>query len=202
MRLGLRSDARDNRITILTVARAAFADEGLDVTIREIARRASLGVATVYRHFPTKEALLTEAFADEMASCQNIVDEGLAAHNPWAGFCGVIEKLMAVHALNRGFARAFTTNPPVAADFAADRNRTLQGMREVVRRAQQCGALRSDVTLSDVRLVLMAHEGINADSRGRRLAASRRFAALVLRSFQQDPVSAPVLPDTTSTAPR
>ena len=64
----LRSDARDNRERILAVARAAFAAEGLDVPIREIARRAELGIATVYRHFPTKEALLTEAFAEQMAS--------------------------------------------------------------------------------------------------------------------------------------
>src|ERR1700710_566812 len=103
----LRSDARDNRGRILAVARLAFAAEGLDVPIREIARRAEVGPATVYRHFHTKEALLAEAFAEQMASCSAVVAEGLAVVDPWTGFCLVIEKLMEMHALDRGFARAF-----------------------------------------------------------------------------------------------
>src|ERR1700735_1274970 len=57
----LRSDARDNRDLILDAARAAFAAEGLNVPMREIARRAGVGQATLYRRFPTKQALGTEA---------------------------------------------------------------------------------------------------------------------------------------------
>src|SRR5690242_2170061 len=89
----LRSDARDNRERILAIARLAFATEGLDVPIREIARRAQVGVATVYRRFPTKEALLAEAFAEQMAVCSAVVEEGLAAADPWRGFCLVVERL-------------------------------------------------------------------------------------------------------------
>src|SRR3954447_13202362 len=118
-----RSDARDNRERILAVARAAFAADGLDVPIREIARRAEVGVATVYRHFQTKEALLAEAFAEQMASCSAIVEDGLAADDPWNGFGLVMQKPMEVHALDRGFARAFTSQFPQAVDFAADRDR-------------------------------------------------------------------------------
>src|ERR1700755_296690 len=116
----LRSDARDNRARILAVARRAFAAEGLDGPIREIARRAQLGVATVYRHFQTKEALLSEAFSEQMALCSEVVDEGLAAADPWSGFCLVIEKLMEMHALDRGFARAFTSPFPPAVSLAED----------------------------------------------------------------------------------
>jgi AcrR family transcriptional regulator len=189
-----RSDARDNRWRILAVARAAFAAEGLDVPIREIARRAEVGVATVYRHFRTKEALLTEAFAEQMASCSAIVREGLAADDPWSGFRLVVEKLMAVHALDRGFARAFTSQLPQAVDFAADRDRTLRGLFELVRRAQDAGALRRDFVVEDISLALMANEGIRAESPSTRVAASRRFAALMLQSFQADPVPAPLPP--------
>jgi len=190
----LRSDARDNRGRILAVARLAFAAEGLDVPIREIARRAEVGVATVYRHFQTKEALLSEAFAEQMASCSAIVEEGLAAGDPWSGFRLVIEKLMELHALDRGFARAFTSQLPQAVDFAAERDRTLRALLELVRRAKEAGPLRRDFVLEDISLALMANEGIRAESPEMRVAASRRFAALMLQAFQADPVLTPLPP--------
>ncbi len=190
----LRSDARDNRARILIVARAAFAADGLDVPIREIARRAQVGVATVYRHFQTKEALLTAAFAEQMTACSAVVEEGLAAGDAWLGFRLVIEKLMEMHALDRGFARAFTSRFPVAVEFARDRDRALRLLLELVRRAKEAGRLRPDLVLEDISLALMANEGIRAESPEMRVAASRRFAALMIQSFQAHPVPAPLPP--------
>ncbi|MEV4515472.1 helix-turn-helix domain-containing protein [Dactylosporangium sp. NPDC049525] len=190
----LRSDARDNRERILAAARVAFATDGLDVPMREIARRAQVGVATVYRRFPTKEVLLAEAFAEQLALCSSVVQEGLAAADPWRGFCLVIERLMEVHALDRGFSRAFTSQPAVADYFTADRDRTLRLLLELVRRAKESGGLRADFVLEDIILALMANDGIRADSPAVRVAASRRFAALMLQSFQADPVRAPLPP--------
>jgi AcrR family transcriptional regulator len=190
----LRSDARDNRGRILAVARAAFAAEGLDVPIREIARRAEVGVATVYRRFPTKEALLAEAFAEQMAMCSAVVEEGMAAADPWRGFCLVIEKLMAVHALDRGFSRAFTSALPEAVAFSEDRDRTLALLLTLIRRAKEAGDLRADFVLEDIVLALMANDGIRAESRAMKVAASRRFAALMIQSFRANPVPAPLPP--------
>jgi AcrR family transcriptional regulator len=191
----LRSDARDNRVRILAVARAAFAGEGLDVPIREIARRAGVGPATVYRHFPTKEALFAAAFAEQMALCSAVVEEGLAASDPWRGFCLVIEKLMEMHALDRGFSRAFTSRLPRTADyFTADRDRTLRMLLDLVRRAKEAGGLRPDFVLEDIVLALMANEGIRAESPEMRVAASRRLAALMIQSFRANPVPAPLPP--------
>jgi len=190
----LRSDARDNRGRILAAARAAFAADGLDVPIREIARRARVGVATVYRHFPTKEALLTEAFAEQLARCSAVVEEGMAAADPWEGFCLVIEKLMVVHALDRGFARAFTSQLPRAVAFTEDRDRTLRLLLELVRRAKETGELRADFVLEDLVLAMMANDGIRAESPEIRAAASRRFAALMIQSFRGKPVPGPLPP--------
>ena len=187
MGTNLRSDARDNRGRILAAARASFAAGGSDVPIREIARRAEVGVATVYRHFPTKEALLTEAFADRMASCSTILEEGLAADDPWRGFSLVIERLMEVHALDRSFALP-------RADAIAERDRNLRLLLELIRRAKQAGPLRKDFVLEDISLALMANEGIRVKSPALRMAASRRFAALMLQSFQANPVPAPLPP--------
>lgn len=190
----LRSDARDNRERILAVAGTTFAAEGLDVPMREIARRAEVGPATLYRHFPTKEALVTEVFAEQMAACAAIVDEGLADPDPWHGFCQVIEKVCEMHARDRGFTSAFLSAFPHAIDFAAARERTLGMVAELARRAKAAGKLRPDFVLEDLILVLMANGGIQATSPATALAASRRFAALLIQSFQAEPVIAPLPP--------
>lgn len=190
----MRSDARDNRTRILAVAASAFASEGFDVPIREIARRAEVGAATVYRHFPSKEALLCEVVAGGMASCSEIVHRGLAAHDPWTGFCTVVEQLMMLHALDHGFARVFgspATEPP---EFAAERARTLRALIGLVGKAKDAGSLRSDFSVEDIKLALMANEGIRAGSPRSRATASRRLAALLLQAFHTDPVRAPLPP--------
>lgn len=176
----LRADARDNRDRILEVARAAFARDGVDVPIRAVARAAGLGIATVYRHFPTKEALVAEAFAERMVSCRVIVEEGLAREDPWAGFEEVVERLMVVHALDRGLAQTFTSRT----ELEQERQRTLRLLLELMAAAKEAGRLRDDVAVDDLVLVLMANEGIRAETPERRTAAARRFAALVVRSFE------------------
>jgi AcrR family transcriptional regulator len=180
----LRSDARDNRERILHAARAVFAVEGLDVPMREIARRAGVGPATLYRRFPTKELLVTAAFEDQMRSCYAIVDEGLADPDPWRGFAQVVERLCELHARDRGFTAAFTSAFPRAIDFSADRERALRSIAELIRRAQEAGHVRPDVVLDDLVLILMANNGIQAPSPAARVVASRRFAALALRGLR------------------
>jgi AcrR family transcriptional regulator len=183
----LRSDARDNRDRILDAARAVFAVHGLDVPMREIARRAGVGPATLYRRFPTKELLVTEAFADEMRACRAIVDEGLADPDPWHGFCLVIGKICDQHARNHGFTAAFMSAYPHAIDFAADRAYALDALAELARRAQVAGRLRPDFVLDDLILMFSAHQGIRAASPATQLAASRRFATLAIQAFQAVP---------------
>ncbi|WP_233224092.1 TetR/AcrR family transcriptional regulator [Amycolatopsis sp. CA-128772] len=180
----LRSDARDNRERILEAARAVFAADGLTVPMRRIARRAGVGPATLYRHFPTKEALATEAFAGQMRACYALVDEGLADPDPGRGFTSTVSRLCELHARDRGFTAAFTAEFPHALDFAADRERAVQSIAELTRRAREAGHLRADVELDDVILVLMANSGLQGTSPAARVAASRRFAALAIRGLQ------------------
>jgi len=196
----LRSDARDNRELILDAARAVLAAEGLNVPMREIARRAGVGPATLYRRFPTKEMLVTEAFTDEMCACHAVVDEGLADPDPWHGFCLVIEKICELHARNRGFTAAFMSAFPNAMDFAAGREYALSSIAELARRARDAGHLRPDFVLDDVILILMANRGIRAPSPAAAVAASRRFAALAIQALQASP-EAPPLPPAARLAP-
>ncbi len=183
----VRSDARYNREHILDAAREVFATEGLNAPMREVARRAGVGPATLYRHFPTKEVLATEAFAGQMLLCETIVEEGLADPDPWHGFCSVIERICELHARDRGFTAAFTSVFPHAVDFAARREKTLGLVAKLARKAKRSGRLRRDFVLDDLVLVLMANGGIQASSPATRAAASRRFAEIVIRAFQASP---------------
>jgi AcrR family transcriptional regulator len=180
----LRSDAQDNRERILGAARAAFAADGMNVPMRELARRAGVGPATLYRHFPTKQLLATEAFTEQLQACRVIVDEALADPDPWHGFCLVIEKVCELHARNRGFAAAFRSAFPDALDVTAGRDYALNSVATLARRAKEAGRLRPDFVLDDLIIVLMANDGIHAISPAARVAASRRFAALAIQAFQ------------------
>ncbi|MFG1853665.1 TetR/AcrR family transcriptional regulator [Actinomadura geliboluensis] len=188
-----RSDARDNRARIVLAARTAFAAGGADVPIREIARRAEVGVATLYRHFPSKEALLTAAFAEQTELCSAVVAEGLAAPDPWRGFRLVIERLLEAHARDREF-RSYIARLPRTSPLTADRDRALRLLLELVRRAKESGDLRPDIVVEDIALALMASDGIRAESPEMRAAASRRLAALMLDSFRASPASSPLPP--------
>jgi hypothetical protein len=122
------------------------------------------------------------------------VQQGLDDDDPWRGFRLVIEQLMAVHAQDRGFARAFTSRLPAAAELAAERNDTVRLLARLIHRAKQAQELRADVGVEDVVLVLMANEGIRAASPRQRVAASRRFAALAIESFRRRPDAAALPP--------
>lgn len=190
----LRSDARDNRERILQVARKTFAEQGIDVPMRELARRAGVGPATLYRRFPTKEALVTEAFGEQMATCTSIVEQGLADPDPWHGLATVIEEVCVMHALDRGFTAAFVTAFPQAVDFAQERTHALRALGELIRRAKETGGLRRDFVLDDLIMLIMANSGIRATSREAAVAASRRFAALQIQSISARPDAAPLPP--------
>ncbi|WP_329359935.1 TetR/AcrR family transcriptional regulator [Streptomyces sp. NBC_01483] len=189
----LRSDALDNRERILDAARALFSSDGLDVPMREIARRAGVGPATLYRHFPTKQVLATEAFADQLRACRTIVDDGCADPDPWRGLCLVIEKICELHARDRGFSEAFMSSFPGAPDVAG-REYTVKAVAGLAQRAKDAGHLRSDFVLDDLILILMANKGIHTRSTDTQVMASRRFAGLAIQAFEACPQHAPLPP--------
>lgn len=183
----------DNRDRILDAARALFSAGGLEVPMRAIARRAGVGPATLYRRFPTKQMLVAEAFADQLHACRAIVDEGCADPDPWRGLCLVIEKICELHARDRGFTEAFLSAFPGTPD-AGGREYTVKAVAGLARRAKDAGRLRADFVLDDLILVLMANKGIHTASTATQVAASRRFAGLVIQAFEARPRHAPLPP--------
>lgn len=181
----LRSDAQDNRVRILEAAREVFSEKGIDVTMREVARRAEVGPATLYRRFPTKQMLVDAAFEDEMRSCEGIVEDGAADPDPWRGFCSVVEGISVLNARNQGFVDAVMSANPEIDMLATHRSALLRMLVGLTRRAQQAGELRGDFVIDDFVLVLLAGRGLSSTPRGDREAAARRFAALVIDAFRE-----------------
>ncbi|MET8565678.1 helix-turn-helix domain-containing protein [Streptomyces flaveolus] len=183
----VRSDARDNRARILDAARAVFGEDGLSAPMREVARHAGVGPATLYRHFPTKQALIAETFAEQRRACHAAVRDALADPDPWHGFQNLVERICELHAHSRGLADAFMTAFPEAMDFAADREHSLHAVGELARRAQKAGRLRPGFVVDDLILMLLAHRGLQDTPRAARVTASRRFAAYVIEAFRAAP---------------
>ena len=180
----LRADAQENRDRVLAAARALFTEVGLDVGMREVARRAGVGSATLYRRFPTRQSLLDEAFAVELRTCSAIVEEGCADGDAWRGFTTVVERLLVHGVQNRGFVDAFTATAPAPATFPAHRRRLLGMLAGLAHRAQRQERLRPDFVIDDLVVVLLAGRGLAAVGGSGREAAARRFAALALDAFR------------------
>ncbi|MDH2426591.1 helix-turn-helix domain containing protein [Sphaerisporangium sp. TRM90804] len=180
----LRADARHNRNRIVDAARETFSELGLGVPMSEIARRAGVGAATLYRRFPTKEALVTEAFADQVAACAAVVHDAARDPDPWRGFCTVIERLCAMHAHDRAFTAAFLSAYPDNLDHEGERVRAEKVFADLARRAQEAGKLRPDFVPADLILLLMANAGIVTDTPHLTQAASRRFVAYQLQALR------------------
>ncbi|MFJ3386015.1 MULTISPECIES: TetR/AcrR family transcriptional regulator [unclassified Curtobacterium] len=174
----LRADAHDNRERVLESARELFAESGLGVPMRAVARRAGVGPATLYRRFPTKQDLVGAAFEAELRECREIVERGAADPDPWRGFRSVVIGASELNARNHAFVEAFTSEFPDALDFAGHRGELLRILAGLAQRAKAAGALRPDFSLDDLVIVLLAGRGVSRVPVATRLAAARRFAEI------------------------
>jgi AcrR family transcriptional regulator len=157
---GLRIDAERNRQAILTAARQSFAELGLSVPMEEVARRAGVGVGTLYRRYPTRDDLIAAAFEDKMRAYAEATERALDDPDPWLGFCVYVERVCAMQAADRGFTTVLTMTFPAAKHFQADRDRAYTDFVTLIDRAKAAGRLRADFVAEDLPLLLMANAGV------------------------------------------
>ncbi|RAU96968.1 TetR/AcrR family transcriptional regulator [Mycobacterium colombiense] len=160
----LRADAARNRARVLEVAYDTFAAEGLSVPIDEIARRAGVGAGTVYRHFPTKEALFQAVIADRM---QRLVDDGRALlHSEGPGealFAFVRSMVLQWGATDRGLADALAgLGIDVATAAPAAEDAFLAMLDELLRAAQRAGTARQDIGVREVKTIMVGCQAMEA----------------------------------------
>ncbi|MDN5853602.1 MAG: TetR/AcrR family transcriptional regulator [Actinomycetia bacterium] len=183
----MRADARSNRDRVLAAARDLFAERGIDVGMREIARRAEVGPATLYRRFPTKQDVIDEAFAVELRACRRAVFDGFDDPDAWHGFTSAVRRLIVLNVRNRGFVDAFTSAKPMEGPLAEHRRELLGTLGDLARRAQRSGRLRSDFVSDDLVLVLLAGRGLSAKRTQTRETAAHRFADLMIDALGTEP---------------
>lgn len=176
----LRADAEDNRDRVLEAARDLFARDGLAAPMRAIAGRAGVATATLYRRFPTKQALVLEVFGHQLQACRGIVRQAVADPDPWRALCGVVERVLVLNAANQGFTDAFFSAYPGSFDLVAHRTEMLRDIAAIARRAVLAGRLRPDFAVADFTLVVLAGRGLSSTPDAERIAAARRFAALAI----------------------
>ncbi len=167
----LRADARRNRARIIDSAREVFAESGADAQIDDVARRAGVGVGTVYRHFPTKEALIAEIVREKFRvmavnACEALERDG----EPFAVFADLLRTNAELCARDAGVQEAITDYGESVWVYAQDELQELYvPTAELIARAQRARTMRADVTVDDIPMLMcgvsatMPHSGAGFD---------------------------------------
>lgn len=149
----LRRDAERNRRRILQAAAEVFTQRGLDATLDDVARAAGVGVGTVYRRFPDKEALVADLFADRIDTMVEVAEEACAAPDPWQGLIFFLEYAAQSLAADVGFRQLmmFATYGRDRVAYAREQMRPV--VTKLVERAQATGELREDFSATDLPMI-------------------------------------------------
>ena len=156
----VRADAQRNRERLLAAAGELFTERGLEVTLDDIARRAGVGVGTVYRAFPTKESLFAALAADRFEQIAGFAAEALDVEDPWEAFTGFVRRCAKLQASDRLLSQALIEQPDVMCT-AASRSDHQEAVATLVERAKAAGAMRADFEPRDVGMVMCALSSVD-----------------------------------------
>jgi AcrR family transcriptional regulator len=190
MTISLRSDAARNRAVLVAAAREVMAERGLEAPLDEIARRAGIGNATLYRRFPRRIDLIAAVFGDRMADHARAVQTALDARDPWEGLSGYLEAVADLQVHDRGIADLITMDVSTAPEIETLRDHAFRGLVTVIERAKTAGALRADATPQDILVILQANAGLVTRARPAERQASRRLIHLLLDGLRAEGATA------------
>jgi AcrR family transcriptional regulator len=158
----LRVDAERNRTRILAAAREVFAERGLGVTMHDIAEHAGVGVGTMYRNWPNKDALIEALFVDGMTAVAAVARQAMEVEDPWAGLVAFLDGILALQAADRGLKEVMIGRPDTSSGVDPGHDRFTAIAAGLLARVQASGQLRTDLQPSDIALVqLMVGEIID-----------------------------------------
>jgi AcrR family transcriptional regulator len=152
----LRADARRNLERILAAARDVFAEYGSEVSVADIADRAGVGTATIFRRFPTKDALVAAVIEQRLADLVAQVNQELAQPDPGRAFRGFMRTIAECNVHDRCFCEAAGTDVFRDPHVAPLVDEFLKGLETLLTRAQASGAVRKDVTAVDALVLVFA----------------------------------------------
>lgn len=178
-----RGDAVRNRAHILEVSRQVFRTEGLDVSMAEIARRSEVGIATLFRHFDSKNALIVEVFTQPMLECADAIDRATEPGTAWLTLETTVREICGLQWSDRGFAAVLVRSFATDSGFFDATKRMTASFETLLIAAKVEGALRREVELLDIVALLIATSGLVGLGETDAVGLSDRLTDNVLRSL-------------------
>lgn len=176
----LRADAERNRRRLIETAWAVFAERGLDAPLDEIARRAGVGNATLYRRFPQRRDLVGTLFVETLREVVAAAEDALAEPDPWRAFVDHLLFLGELQAGNRALAELLSATMSEVDELDDLRDTAFDCLTALIDRAKAAGVLRDDVDHADIVLILMANAGLVERTAATAPTAWRRHLSYVL----------------------
>ncbi len=188
----LRADARRNRERIVAAAAELFAAQGLESQMAEVAKRAGVGNATVFRHFATKHDLLVAVLESQFAEVVAYAETSAAHPDPAAGLRELVDRLGATMVANQALRDMVETQIAGDPRIRALRDRLLERLTSVLARCQAAGAVRDDVEAVDVVVLVLGVAVAVAGLVGARPGLHRRYLALALAGLSPGAADGPL----------
>lgn len=183
----LRKDAERNRQRILEAARELFAQDGLGVTLNDVAHHACVGVGTVYRRFPDKAQLIEELFEEQLSELVGLMEEALRDPDPWRGLTGFLRRNLELQTRDRAFREIIVSTPESAQRLRQIRERMFPLGAQLVQRAKDAGALREDFRPSDVPMMFLMLSAVLDAARDVEPELWRRYLEVFIQGLRADP---------------
>jgi AcrR family transcriptional regulator len=174
-----RRDAERNRQKLIAAGRAVFAELGPDAPFEEVARRAGVGIGTLYRHFRTRDALVEVIFAEHIGGVADAAEEAAASEDAWAGLVSFLERVLELQARNLPLRGVFLRHGDDAT-VAERRKRIQPALAQLVANARAQGAVRDDFTVGDLSLALWSFAPIFEATAGVAPEVWRRHLRILL----------------------
>jgi AcrR family transcriptional regulator len=145
----MRADARRNYDKLVAAARAVFSEDGTSAPLEDVAERAGVGIGTLYRHFPTRQALLEAVYVDEVEAMARAADD-LSELPPWDALSQWLHQYVGFAATKRALTEALVEAAPDSNVLLSCRTAILGAGNALIERAQRAGAVRADTNFTDV----------------------------------------------------
>jgi AcrR family transcriptional regulator len=183
----LRADAARNRRLILAAAGDVFAERGLEASTAEIARRAGVGEATLFRRFPTKTDLVIAIVGEQMDGMIALARECLDEPDPWTAIERFLHAIVEQQASDRGAYDALKEECMASPALAARRRRIMELLTRLLKRAQDAGVVREDITAPDLGMLAHAAGAVAGVAfPGLRDDLWRRYLGVILDGMRPD----------------
>jgi len=177
----MRADARRNREHILEAARAAFAEYGSGVQIDEIARRAGLGVGTLYRHFATKDELFRALAGEHFAALADRAEAAREAEgSPWERLCALLHDSARQVEGDAAMAQIMAERPELMECANAEKSRLLAATAAIIAAGVAAGELRPDASVDDIPAIMCGVGQVMTTAPWRPGAGWERFLTIAL----------------------